>query len=207
MPVLAANGKEVESLQKKLEALNLEIEAVQRRKLITIVGSNVGALAKLGPSDKVIFVEPYDLRGKDPEEMVEVVEFYVKETKIENDIAYHKTGTRNTGVFKKRHELEPGKYLGYFGPTYKIDTTNQNGAKEFQEFMRTLDTHTNRLGVVPEPVAYHSDMNNEGMLDLRNVTIEKEDVPVAVLERYKPLEDLLAKKSELEKQIQSQRGN
>lgn len=204
--IVSPAGEEAQSLRKQLEGVEKDIELVSRRKLVTIVGGNTGPLNKFGPSDKVIFVEPFDLRGKDPEESVEVIETYVIESKVENDITVHKTGKRSTGKFKKRCELEPQKYRTLFGPTYKIDTSNQNGERECAEFLRILETHTDRLKTVPQPAPYHSDISNEGVLDLRNVTLNKEDVPVAILENYKPLRDLIEQKEFLLGKIREQEG-
>lgn len=177
MPTLVgAAGQQVESLEKQLERLDKEIAAVESKKLITII--------EPGGPDKVLYVQPYDLRGKDPEEEVEVIESYVIETDWRDGFAKHVTGKRPTGRFEKRGPV------GFFGPTYKINSGNQNGDRELAEFKRVLETHCNRLTKVPEPVAYHTEVNELGHMDLRNVTLKKEDVPVALLENYEPLEQL-----------------
>lgn len=174
--VLGASGVKVESIERQLERIDKEIEAVERKKLITLVLP--------GGTDKVLYVQPYDLRGKDPEEDVEIMESYVIETKWDNGFAQHITGIRQTGKMRKRGPSGP------FGPTYKIDSGNQNGERELNEFKRVLETHCNRLTKVPEPAAYHTEVNELGHADLRNITLKKEDVPVAFLEHYEPLEDL-----------------
>lgn len=186
MPV--AQEKSNKELQ--LEKIESEIAAVERKKLITIVTP--------GGSDKVIYVTPFDLRGKDPEEIVEEEEKYVIETKFDQGFAQHQTGTRKTGKKLPRWKVaQPGKMTGPFGPTYKIDVTRQEGELEFNNFKRILDNHVSRLSKVPDPVSYHSDVDERGMLDLRNISITKDDVPVALLEGYEPLTTLQAKRKEL----------
>lgn len=185
-------GEKIESLEKQLERVEKDIAAVERKKLLTIISP--------GSPDKVLFIQPYDLRGKDPSEDIEEIESYVVETRWNNGFAEHITGKRPTGRFTKRGPIGP------FGPTYKIDTGNQNGEREHSELQRVLTTHTSRLARVPEPVSYHTEINELGHLDLKNNTLEKENVPVALLENYEPLNNLLTQKKALEDRIRERDG-
>lgn len=171
-------------LDKKLDELNKQIQVMERRKLITII--------EPGSSDKVVYVEPYDPgKGNDPEELVEVVEARVVSTDYSQGYARTTVENVKTGVFKKRWQLDH-KFVGPFGPTYKIDSSNQNGDRELADFKRVLSEHVSRFSKVPDPVSYHSEVNELGMLDLKNISITKDDVPVAVLENYEPLMKLVA---------------
>ncbi len=174
-------------VQETINKIDEEILSVMRRKLVTIV--------EPGASDKVIFVEPYDLGKNDPEGLEEVIEMEVVDTNYDQGYALHKTKRVKTGRFQKRHELNPQKFSGPFGPTYRIDTSNQDGKREWEDFKRVLDSHVSRHQRVPEPVPYHSDVTEQGMMDLRNRTIEVADVPVVVLENYGPLQKLLQRKN------------
>jgi len=182
----------IEVLKKELDHINTNIAAVERRKLITIIEG--------GASDKVLFVEPFDLRGKDPLEMVSV---YKREVKTDESQGYkrHTVSKIKTQSYQQRWETQPQQFQGPFGPTHKIDATVTDGKRELEEFKRVLEMHVSRLQKVPSPIAYHSEVNDVGMLDLRNFSIEMTDVPVARLENYKPLEDLKNKRRSIMEQL------
>ena len=170
-----------------------EINAMSRRKLITII--------EPGASDKVIFVEPFDLGKNDPEGVEEVIEDVLVDTNYDSGYAIHKTKKHHTGEFKKRWQLNPQKFNGPFGPTHRIDTSNQDGKREYESFKRTMDAHVSRHQRVPEPISYHSDVTDQGVMDLRNVSISVADVPVVILENYEPLNKLIERRKELAKSI------
>lgn len=186
MPVALDEGKIVR-LKAELEKVNKDIASVERKKLITVV--------KPGGSDTVLYVQPLDLRGKDPEEDVEDIEFIVTDTDYSMGYANHKRVQRPSGKFHKRGPKGP------FGWTYKINTDTQDGVREWEALKRTIEQHTSRHEKVPEPVPYHSDINELGLLDLKNISLSKEDVPTAVLEDYKPLKILLAQRDALMEQL------
>lgn len=177
------------NLAEQVKKLDDKINAMRRRKLITVVEG--------GGSDKVIFVEPFDLGNKDPEGLEEVVRSEVVDTNYDQGYAVHRTKQVRTGEFRKRYELDPQKYNGPFGPTHRIDTSIQDGKREYEDFKRTLQTHTSRLERVAEPIAYHSEVNEQGVLDLKTRSIEVADVPVVLLENYGPLEKLIERRREL----------
>lgn len=183
----AVETKEVALLKAELSKTELQIAAIERRKLITVISS--------GGPDAVLYVEPLDLGEKDPEGLVEVIEDYVAEEDFTQGFSNPKRGKRKTGQFLKRGPKGP------FGWTHKIDTTVQDGVREWEELKRVIQTHTSRFNKVPEPIAYHHEVDDKGYIDLRNIHIEPSDVPVAVLENYKPLEDLKTKRVTLQNRL------
>lgn len=186
MPVAEAP---IEKFKQELAEIDERIAAVERRKLITIV--------EPGGSDKVMFVQPYDLGDNDPDGWIEEWAVEVTDTDYDQGYAKHKTRRFKTGKKIERWTTDPGRWTGPFGHTYKIDTTVQDGQREWEAFKRTLETHVSRLSRVPEPVAYHSDVDENGVVDLRNLSITKEQVPVATLENYAPLDNLKAERAEV----------
>jgi len=180
-------------LEQELEKINIDINNVSRRKLITIVGG--------GLSDSVMYIEPLDLRGKDPDELVEIIERQVEDSDYSQGYAVHKVRNVRTGKFQPRWKTEPQKFTGPFGSTYKINTSHQDGEREYEELKRVLHTHISRMTKVPEFVPYHADITEMGSRDLKSLSIAKEDVPVAMLENYKPLEDLKNKRDNILRQL------
>lgn len=162
--------------EEKLAQVLKDIEAVEKKKLITVIAP--------GASDAVLYIQPLDLRGKDPEEDVEIAQWQVSDTDYSQGYANHKRDMVKTGRFQKRGPKGP------FGPTYKINTDNQDGKREWEDLKRVIEQHSSRHAKVPEPMSYHQEINDQGMRDLKNISIEKADVPIAVLENYKPLMDL-----------------
>lgn len=181
MPIVEAARER--SAQERLAQINKDIEAVERKKLITVIVP--------GASDTVLYIQPLDLRGKDPEEDLEVEEWIVTDTDFSGGFANHKRTKQMTGVFKKRGPMGP------FGPTYKINTDTQDGKREWEALKRVIEQHTSRHEKVPEPISYHQEVNDLGMRDLKSISIEKGDVPTAVLENYAPLAKLYAERDEL----------